>query len=84
MCDVDVGEMFLNFMLHPNLRPYCGVDLTPYELDLPETSGAPTQTSAEKVWVSWDRIAMGLTWSPYQAVKCLHLAEEVIRGEHTG
>ena len=28
MCDVDIGEMFLNFMLHPKLR-LCGVDLKP-------------------------------------------------------
>ena len=28
MSDCDVGEMFLNFMLEPKLRPYAGVDLT--------------------------------------------------------
>ena len=28
MTDYDVGEMFLNFMLEPELRPYAGVDLT--------------------------------------------------------
>ena len=27
-CDMDVGEMFLNFPLHPIVRPYAGVDLT--------------------------------------------------------
>ena len=28
MTDCDVGEMFLNFMLEPSVRPYAGVDLT--------------------------------------------------------
>ena len=83
MADLDVGEMFLNFMLHPTLRPYCGVDLSPYSLSLPDREGPPSLDSDEKVWVSWDRIAMGLSWSPYQAVKSMHLAEEVIRGDHT-
>jgi hypothetical protein len=28
LADNDYGEMFLNFPLHPDLRKYCGVDLT--------------------------------------------------------
>jgi hypothetical protein len=28
LADNDYGEMFLNFPLHPDLRRYCGVDLT--------------------------------------------------------
>jgi hypothetical protein len=28
MGDLDVGECFLNCMLHPSLRPYAGVDFT--------------------------------------------------------
>ncbi|CAB9525841.1 unknown protein [Seminavis robusta] len=80
MCDVDIGEMFLNFMMHPSLRPYCGVDLTPYDLDLSEVGPQP---SSKHVVVSWNRIAMGLTWSPYQAVLSMHFAEEVMRGDRT-
>jgi hypothetical protein len=30
MADVDIGEMFLNFILHEGVRPYAGVDLTHY------------------------------------------------------
>jgi hypothetical protein len=26
MADIDVGEMFYNFMLDPKLHPYCGID----------------------------------------------------------
>jgi hypothetical protein len=27
---LDIGELFLNFCLHPKLQPYCGVDIKPY------------------------------------------------------
>jgi hypothetical protein len=33
MCDLDVGEMFLNFILHQSIRPLAGVDLTHYVPD---------------------------------------------------
>ena len=79
MCDVDIGEMFLNFMLHPKLRVLCGVDLTPYDLDFSSLND-PIRDSNGSVWVAWNRIAMGLKWSPYQAIKSMHFAEEVIRG----
>ena len=80
MCDVDIGEMFLNFMLHPTLRVLCGVDLTHYEVDLASLE-VPVDPTEIKKWVSWNRIAMGLKWSPYQAIKGMHFAEEVIRGD---
>ncbi len=79
MCDVDIGEMFLNFMLHPTLRVLCGVDLSNYDLNL-SSLDVPVDPAEVKTWVSWNRIAMGLKWSPYQAIKGMHFAEEVIRG----
>ncbi len=30
IADLDVGEQFLDFMLHPKIQPYAGVDLTPF------------------------------------------------------
>jgi hypothetical protein len=30
MGDIDIGEMFLNFMLHPRMQHHAGVDLTPF------------------------------------------------------
>jgi hypothetical protein len=33
MEDLDIGEMFLNFCLYPELQPYCGVDVKPYFSD---------------------------------------------------
>ena len=46
MCDVDIGEMFLNFMLHPSLRVLCWVDLSGYDL---EYSGVEIPTDGKTV-----------------------------------
>ena len=61
--DNDYGEMFLNFWLHPELRKYCGVDLTGLFPD------EAAQTEGLKLWEAWARCAMGLRPSPYQAVQ---------------
>mmetsp|Transcript_18229 Transcript_18229/g.45121 ORF Transcript_18229/g.45121 Transcript_18229/m.45121 type:complete len:1319 (-) Transcript_18229:2184-6140(-) len=70
LADVDVGECFLNFPLHPSLRQLAGVDFTHY---FPDPSGAA-------VWECWHRALMGVKSSPYQAVQGMTVAEEVIRG----
>ena len=44
MCDLDVGEMFLNFILHNSICPLAGVDLTHYMMRAPEGT---------KVWECW-------------------------------
>ena len=54
--------MFHNFWLHPELRKYCGIDLTglfPEELS----------SGLRHLWEAWTRCAMGLRPSPYQAVQ---------------
>ena len=44
MVDADVRECFLNFILHKSLRPYVGVDLTPYiSTNIEEGSGSSTK-----------------------------------------
>jgi hypothetical protein len=71
LADVDVGEMFLNFILHNSVRQYSGVNLTSYFLL--ENGG--------KVWETWQRAAMGLKSSPYQACQAMGFAEEGIHEE---
>jgi hypothetical protein len=73
MGDLDIGEMFLNFCLHPELRPYCGVDLKPYFPDEGEKH--------RSLWERWQRCMMGLKPSPYVCIKGLQLALEVVRGD---
>jgi hypothetical protein len=72
MVDVDIGEMFLNFVLHRQLQVLAGVDLTHY---------FPKGDTGSKVLEVWLRAAMGLRSSPYQAVQAMGVAEEVICGD---
>jgi hypothetical protein len=71
--DIDVSEMFYNYMLDPAIRPFCGVDVQPYlgssHLRLP--------------WLLWTRCVMGLKPSPYGCTRMQLLAEERIRGDMT-
>ena len=73
LADIDVGEMFLNFILHESLRVYAGVDLTSH---FPLSGGGT-------LWETWQRAAMGLKSSPYQACQAMGFVEEEIRGSRT-
>jgi hypothetical protein len=71
MVDVDVGGVFLNFMLHSSIRPFAGLDISHFFAEDPKDV---------KRWETWYRAAMGLTSSPYQACQAMGYAEEVMRG----
>ena len=70
MADRDIADMFLNFQLHPSVRPYTGVDLKPALGD-----------DASPRYAYWDRCLMGFTSSPYNAVKTALVVEEVAKGD---
>jgi hypothetical protein len=74
MGDIDIGEMFLNFMLHPRMQQYAGVDVTPF---FPEELGPDRQL----IWEHWGRCGMGFLFSPYQAVQGVLFADMQIRGD---
>jgi hypothetical protein len=74
MMDMDLGEMFLNFPLHEQLRPYCGIDLRPF---FPEEAGS------SPLWEHWERCMMGLKSSPYVTIKTLLLGYESVVGDRT-
>jgi hypothetical protein len=44
MLDKDAGEFFLNFVLHEDLRPYAGIDFTPFCHTGITRNGRPTRT----------------------------------------
>ena len=64
-----IGEMFLNFVMHEELRSLCGVDLT-------HCFGEGTEDLCE----TWHQAAMGVTPSPCQAVQGMAFAREVTQG----
>lgn len=69
MSDFDIGEMFLNFVLHETMQALCGIDLSRFFGD------------GKVLWERWTRAAMGLKSSPYQAVQAVLVAKEVILGD---
>ena len=73
MEDRDIGEMFLNFELHPSLHKFAGVDVGHLSLDGDVTEG--------RRWYCWTKNLMGFRPSPYNSVKMYLIAEEVIRGD---
>jgi hypothetical protein len=70
MLDMDLGEMFLNFPMHPSVQPYCGIDVRPY--CYPDSS----RTHLER----WSRCMMGWKASPYLTIQSRLFAEEFVQG----
>jgi hypothetical protein len=69
MVNIDLGEMFLNFPLHPTLRRFSGVDLSHFVKDL-KAAGDPTallRVPGHRDWLHWVRCWMGLKPSPFMA-----------------
>jgi hypothetical protein len=71
MADLDIGKMFLNFVLHEELRELCGLDIRLYADD----------ANLSKLWGGWERAVKGLKFSPYQSVQGVTVAEKFIRGD---
>eukprot|EP00957_Ditylum_brightwellii_P022274 1681160-Ditylum_brightwellii.AAC.1 len=64
MTDLDIAKMFLNFILDPNIRAYCGVDPTAFF--------SHDGQKSRVLWEPWETCIMGAKQLPYQAVKALH------------
>jgi hypothetical protein len=75
MVDLDIGDMFLNFMLHWEARPFVGIDISKI---FPER----LSPGARCLWLQWYRCAMGLKSSPYQAICAVLIAEEFMKGHY--
>ena len=73
LADNDYGEQFLNYPLHPDLRKYCGVDLS--QLFVDEREGGKPCVGA------WKRNAMGLKSSPYNSVQASLRAKRLVLGD---
>ena len=75
MGDMDIGDMFHNFMLHEKVQVLAGIDLTSFY---------PAELTGETrvLWERWKRAAMGLRNFPYNTIQGVLFAEELIRGDH--
>lgn len=72
--DIDVSDMFLNFIMHEKLQEHAGIDLTSF---FPEEL---IGDEARVTWERWARCGMGFRDSPYKAVQAMLFAGEIIRG----
>ena len=78
MADMDFGEMFHNFPMHPRVRPFAGVEVGSLassirSLEKPEGKQRPTK-------LRWTRLFMGMRSSPYLAIRHYYWGEEFARG----
>ena len=81
--DIDFGEQFLNFSLHPSLRQYAGIDVTGIKDLLKGIDQVPASLWKGKgrAFLRWERCLMGLRSSPFNAVRATSWAEDIIRGD---
>jgi len=82
MMDLDLGEMFLNFPMDPNVRPYAGVDFKPTrraieDINALRKEGPDFEDDQER----WERLFMGMRPSPFVAIQYLYIAIEFAVGD---
>ena len=68
-CDLDVGEMFLNFLLHEELQHLSGVDIS--HVRSADPMHAEWKEARQASWEQWCRNGMGLSDSPYRSIQWL-------------
>ena len=74
--DLDLGEMFLNYMLDPKLRHYAGIDATELAAEL----GIELK-EGQRLIFRWERALMGLKSSPYNCIRVYLWSEDIIKGD---
>ncbi len=57
MADLDIGEQFLNFILHEKTQEFAGIDFTSYFTE--ELSNASEDTLNTEMWEHRTRCGMG-------------------------
>ncbi len=76
MGDIDIGDIFHNFILHEDIWSVAGIDLTSLFQEELIARG-----NIIVLWKRWGRCGMGFKPSPYYSVQGLLFAEEHIQGD---
>lgn len=76
--DIDIGEMFLNYFLDPDVRPWAGVDVSAL---MPAISQNDKVADDKRTILRWDRSLMGVRSSPFNCVRAYLISEEIIKGD---
>ena len=80
-CDMVMGEMFLNFILHPDLILYEGVEVTNINIRTDEEVWDQYRTI---VWELWAKTFMVITDPPYISLKILTHVKFIAYGDRNG
>jgi hypothetical protein len=75
--DIDLGEMFLNYPLDEDIRPYAGVDVTN------ANPGEASKRNLKRIIERWARCLMGFKPSPFVTTQTFGWSEEVIVGDRS-
>ena len=75
--DLDVAEMFLCFKIHPDLRPYAGVDVKLVKNRRPES----WEVGRNRDFEAWYRNFMGMKDSPYRSIQMMLMAKVEAYGD---
>jgi hypothetical protein len=75
--DIDLGEMFLNYPLDENIRPFAGVDVTN------ANPGEASERNLKRIIERWARCLMGFKPSPFVTTQTFGWSEEVIVGDRS-
>ena len=82
--DIDLGEMFLNYWLDEELRPYAGVDVSLLGERIVLKDGSTAFGEAgikKKIWERWERTLMGFQSLPYLCTQSFSWSEDFIKGD---
>jgi hypothetical protein len=63
------------------LKRFLGIDVSTFKAEIKADKDLPRFAQMEKMWAHWTCCWMGLTSSPYMAVRFYYLAEEFARGD---
>ena len=79
--DLDVAEMFLCFWLHPDLRPYAGVDVSLIRTPPGSREEEDWEQGRNRIWERWHRNFMGMRDSPYRCMQMMLKAKYCAYGD---
>lgn len=74
--DINLGEMFLNYYLDPNLRARAGVDVT----ELADELGEKLRPG-QQLFMRSEQALLGVRSSPFNCVRAYLLSEDIICGD---
>ena len=78
---IDLGEMFLNFLLDPKLSYYSGMDLTPFKAEISKELPSLRFPDDTRLFAINTKTWMGFRPNPEWACRFYYLAEEFVRGD---